>query len=278
MIVSLELDVQRKKDLFGKLYSLFHPYDITAKIRKQNKVSLLQLRCVSYRSKMNLHKLLPFLSGCSNQVLCSSELDLKDMPLQRFESSDLTVRLMMNFVCHVLDSADMSPREIRIGLYDPTAAFADLTDRLLPYTSRLTVVSDLPRYYEIKSDMLMDEFGIPLFVSAEASALSSCDIVIAPLSIRRPLPISSHTAVFSAERPALSLGYDVFFDYIVDVPYKYQRIQPESLGNLYYLSALYTLCGVRELDKLVPEQCSDGNGLFSADRLSRRLLNIRKSA
>ena len=249
MIVSLELDVQRKKDLFGKLYSLFHPYDITAKIRKQNKVSLLQLRCVSYRSKMNLHKLLPFLSGCSNQVLCSSELDLKDMPLQRFESSDLTVRLMMNFVCHVLDSADMSPREIRIGLYDPTAAFADLTDRLLPYTSRLTVVSDLPS-----------------------------DIVIAPLSIRRPLPISSHTAVFSAERPALSLGYDVFFDYIVDVPYKYQRIQPESLGNLYYLSALYTLCGVRELDKLVPEQCSDGNGLFSADRLSRRLLNIRKSA
>ncbi len=272
------LDVKREKSLTlsRRLRSLFQPYEITARVKKQNKVTVLYLCYHAYRGEIRYKKLYEYAVGAPKTILCSQELDLSRTPFRRFESNALDKCLMQNFVLHLLRETGRLSQPLRIAYYDPMAENPAYLGKLLQETSALTVVSSMPRFYERESERLMEQWGVPLLVTNTPEGLSNCDILIAPDTITRHLPLSERTLVFTTARPAVSLKGTVIYEYFPEFPYRYQRLRAQTVAEGYFLSALYSLGGVKELAGLLPEKCGDGNTLYTADRLVQRLRHLKE--
>ncbi len=263
---------------WARFKARFHPYEITAGLRKHRKTSVLQVKYEIYRGGLQWQKLLPYLAGCRKQLLCDPDIDLSGTSFTRFENTAYTLRLMQNFVVTMLEQAAVSPHDLKIAYYDPMAVYPEMVTALASYTSCLTIVTDMPRFYENQSDRLMSLYGIPLSISNCVEALAGSDLILSTEVIDAPWPLTAQSIVFTVKPPLVSLKGTILSDYRVDLPYPYQRLKPPKVNNVYFLSALYSLCGVKDIEKLVPYQCSDRQSLFTSDRLSQRLRALRQSA
>ena len=151
-------------------------------------------------------------------------------------------------------------------------------EQLLDIFPDLTVVTDMPKYYEVFADNLLNEKGLVLTVSNDPEQLAQRDIAVTSCAIDRTMPLPSRCLVFSPQKPLISTKYTVLWDYSVKVPYKYLALLPDGIEDMYFLSALYTLAGVRSLARLIPASASDGNEIFTSERLIKSLCSVRKSA
>ncbi len=271
MIAAIEVVDKRPKGPVKKLRSLFHPYELSARVKKQNKISILQLTYKQYRGAFRIERLVPYLRGCSRNLLCSKELDAELSPFRRFECCDFAEIMMLNFVKDILKKAEPFSRPLKIAYLDPMGNYPETAESLLEHTSELTVVTNVPRFYETVSDKLSEEKGASLIVSNTIDALSDCDILLCSEAVDIHLPLPADAIVFCVEKPCVSLKNTVVYEYCVPVPYKYQRLKPDHLDDFYFLSALYSLCSADELSRLVPISCADGDAVYSAERLSGRL-------
>ncbi len=271
MLTVLNIEKNSSKNFMQKIKSLFRPYEISAAVKKQNKISVLYIKYRLNRGKINYKKIYDYAIGAPKTVLCSGELELENTPFRRFESIEYACVMMQNAVCDILKRADVSPDSLKIAYYDPMADHPLFAEKLSEFTSQLMVITNMPGFYEKESERLSDSIGVSLIVSDSPERLSDCDILISPERIETKLPLSEKTIVFTSARPSVSLKGTVLYEYFPEFPYKYQRLRPENIDGFYFLSALYTLCGVKELGKLIPSACCDGQILYTAERLVQRI-------
>ena len=274
MLLVLDVKNDPHPTLSRRIRSLFRPYEIVVRVRKQNKVTFLFMRYHAYRGNIRFRKIYERSIGASKTILCSPELNLTHTPFRRFESTELTKCLMQNLVLRLV--RELSSLKLRLGVYDPMGENPSLPEALLQEASTVTVVTNMPRFYERESERLLHTQGVPLRVSRNPESLSACDLVICPEAITQHLPLSNRALVFTTEKPSVSVKGTVLYEYFPPFPYRYNRLRTRLLEDTYVLSALYTLCGVKELDKLVPESAGDGHTLFSAERLEQRLLHEKE--
>ena len=273
MLTVLEIERNNNKTFMQKIASLFHPYDISTTIKKHNKISVLCIKYRLNRGKIRYKKIYDYAICAPKTVICSNELELENTPFSRFESDEYARIMMQNAVCDILGRAAVSPNSLRIAYYDPMADAPLFTEKLSEFTSQLMVITNMPRFYEKESERLSESIGASFTVNNSPERLSDCDILICPKRIDTKLPVSEKTIIFTSSKPAVSLKGTVIYEFFPEFPYKYQRLKPESIDGVYFLSALYSLGGAKELAKLVPAACGDGQILYTAERLAQRIRN-----
>lgn len=278
MIITLEIQDKRPKKLLQKLKAVFRPCEINARIKKQNKISVLQLTYKLYRGRPDMKKLAPFLVGCGDTIVCSKNCNINIAPYKRFENGSFAQVMMLNFVKDILARTDISPLRIKIAYYDPMGRYPYTAEALLEYCPGLTVVTNTPKFYETFSERLSEESGCSLIVSNTIDSLRDCDILLCSEAPDIHFPLSDDTIVFYASQPQIKQNGTSVYEYKTAVPYKYQRVRPEYIDEFSFLSALYTLCGVKELENLVPSAGADGEDIYTAERLVSRLTGVSRSA
>lgn len=267
------LDVQKNKccSFTDKIKSLFRPYEINADILTKNEIAVLYIKYLQKRGDIRFKKIYNYTIGAPKTILCKDDLSLINTPFSRFESDDFNIAMMKNFICTMLKKANIPPSELKISFFDPNAEFPLFAEKLLCYTSELTVVSNMPKFYENEAERHMNELGVSMIVSNSLKKLNSCDILICPSKIKVPLPTTSRSLIFTSHKPLVSVSGTVITRYIPEFPSKYNNIKPECIENLYFLSALYTLCGIIELENLEPLQCECNGSVFSQNQIIRHI-------
>ena len=278
MIVTLGIKDKRPKKLSQKIRAVFRPCEIKARIKKQSRISVLQLSCELYRGKPDMKRLYPFLRGRGTDIVCAKDTDADLTPYRRFESRELSQMMMLSFVRDLLLRTDGAGQGFRIAVCDPMGVCPQIAEELLGICAGLTVVTNRPKFYQTVSEGLYEEKGASLIVSDTIDALRDCGIVLCCEAPDIHYPLSRDAVVFSAAKPLVALNNTVIYDYRVAVPYKYQRLRPEYLDEFTFLSALYSLGGVRELERLVPSYGADGEDVYTPERLLSRLSVLRRTA
>ena len=278
MIVSLNVERCRCKSIAEKIHSLFIPYRIDARIRKKNHISVLQMNYTAMRGRIRYRKLFPYMAGTKKVVLCDKDTDLSDSGVKRFENNDFCLTMITSFLRNMFSGNEHIVSGIKSAYYDPMGEHPETAEQLLDIFPDLTVVTDMPKYYEVFADNLLNEKGLVLTVSNDPEQLAQRDIAVTSCAIDRTMPLPSRCLVFSPQKPLISTKYTVLWDYSVKVPYKYLALLPDGIEDMYFLSALYTLAGVRSLARLIPASASDGNEIFTSERLIKSLCSVRKSA
>ena len=201
MLTVLNIEKNSSKNFMQKIKSLFRPYEISAAVKKQNKISVLYIKYRLNRGKINYKKIYDYAIGAPKTVLCSGELELENTPFRRFESIEYACVMMQNAVCDILKRADVSPDSLKIAYYDPMADHPLFAEKLSEFTSQLMVITNMPGFYEKESERLSDSIGVSFIVSDSPERLSDCDILISPERIETKLPLSEKTIVFTRARP-----------------------------------------------------------------------------
>lgn len=278
MIVTLLVEKRKNRNIAEFLSSLFVPFKISSRVRKQYHVSVLQIRYQLMRGKINFGWLYPCLSGKDLMVLCDKNTDLSSTKLTRFESSDFNRAMMLSFIRNMNENGKLELSGVRAAYFDPMGEHPDEAEQLAEILPGLMVITDMPKYYEIFADNLMDEKGLVLTVSNDYGQFTDKQLVVTSGAIDRNLPLSSQSIVFSPERPLVSTKCSVLWKFAVETPQKYSRLKPDWIDDEYFLSALYSLEGIKKLESLIPDSAGSGNESFTDESLIRRLCAIKKSA
>ncbi len=267
MLVVLDVQKIYSKDLKQKVKSFFRPYKITKKIVSNGDISILNICYKQYRGGIKFNKIYDHTIGESKTILCSDDISLKATPFKRFDRNEFNIIMMENFVCDILKKCCDNSNDIKISFYDPEAEYPLFVEKLLKYTSNITVVSNMPRFYENESERLMNTIGASPIVSNSLERLSPCNILICPSKIKVRLPTNQDSLIFTSYKPLVSTKGIVITKYYPEFPVKYIEIKPDCTDELYFLSALYTLCDKVNLAKLQPVKCGNESFDFLKDDL-----------
>ncbi len=260
MLIALEIQKMYNKTFKEKIKALFRHYTIEKNIKSCGDISVMNICYKQYHGDINFKKIYRCTVGESKTILCSDDISLKNTPFQRFNRNEFNLKMMENFVCDVLEQCTEQYDNLKISFFDPDAEFPLFAEKLLRYTSSLNVVSNMPRFYENESERVMNRTGASYIVSNSIERLAPCDILICPPKIKVHLPTTADTIIFTSYKPLVSTKGIVISRYYPEFPEKYLSIKPECTDGLYFLSALYTLCGKSGLGKLDTVKC--GNEYF----------------
>ncbi|MDD6489089.1 MAG: hypothetical protein PUG48_04670 [Clostridia bacterium] len=266
MLVVLDIRKDELHSFMQKLKAIFRPYEISADIIAKNDIAVLHIRYKQKRGSIRFNKIYKYTVGVPKTVLCSNDLSLTDTPFTRFESDEFNIQMMKNFICSALKTADIPPSELKISFFDPTAEYPLFAEKLLNFTSCMTVVSNMPKFYENESERHLNELGVSTIVSNSTEKLTPCDILICPSKIKVHLPTKTSSLIFTGHRPLVNVSGTVITRYTPEFPVKFKEIKPECVDDFYFLSALYTLCGITELEKLTPQSCECDTAKFSLEQ------------
>ncbi len=277
MLVSLEIQKIYCKTLQQKIKSFFRPYKIIKKITSDGDISVLNICYQQFHGNIKFKKIYDHTIGESKTILCSDDISLKGTPFTRFNRNEYNIKMMENFICNVLENCSEQCDNLKISFYDPNAEYPLFVEKLLKYTSQITIVSNMPKFYENESERMMREIGASYIVSNSVDKLSPCDILICPSKIKVHLPTVRDSLIFTAYKPLVSTSGVVVTKYYPSFPIKYMELKPECIDELYFLSALYTLCEKTHLEKLIPIRCGNENFDFLKEDVIHYIINNHHS-
>ncbi len=271
MITVLNILKENEHTFSDRIKGLFFPYRIETELKRRGNISVYSLVYHRRRGDIRFDKIYEKCIGLNKVLLCDKNVNLFNTHFRRFESYGLQRRLMINYLCHILELAEISPDNLIISYYDPNGSHPSVLQELLEFTSDITVVTDMPAFYEKEAQRISDDNGAVIRVSNEISALYPCDILIAPDVIRKNIPTARSTLVFTVDRPYVPIKGNIIYRYPSDYPKELCELCPEGTELWYFMSAMYTICKQKQLGELVPDSCSDLYMTFSADMMIRQI-------
>ncbi len=267
------IKTEKPSSLPEKIAFWLHPFRLETEIRQAEDIRLRIIRYIQRHPPVRLDLIEKQMNAEEPVILCEKGLSLKDSSLKRFEGLKLNTCLLKNFVQEVLKELGEYSRELTISFYDPMAEHADFAGELLAYTSNVKVITEQPRYYENESDKLLEEKGTSFIVSNSCSRIAPCDLLVAPVRIKRPLPTAPATPVFTISKPLVSTPGWVLTRYYPDFPEKWKKLLPLEMDLLYVLSGLYELYDREEAAQWIPKVCATEGERYSIETVRKRLLS-----
>lgn len=272
MPVVLRIIDEPQTNAVKKFFKIFIPNRPKVEKLEAEGVNLKSITYSKRNNKIPWKKISKIIREDSEYVLCNKGIRVPAIyGIQRFSSNELYRHLCENAVISVLDNLNINPSKINIALYDPRAAYSDLLEILLQYSSQISVVSNHIEFYENESTELMEEYGVAVLVSDNISSLDESHLVIAPDKVRVNLGLPNNTVLFTAEEPGLNLGCVVISGYKVNTPIKYKKLIPEDMEDEYFLSYLYSENKLYELATLIPVYCILDNRAKTINEISEVL-------
>lgn len=250
MITVLSVTDKPPQNIHEKIRAVFKPCTVSATQISEKNFSLLHIRYQRHRGGIRFKKIYPLALGSPKEIICSAELDLSGTPFVRFENHELTERLFFNAVRSIFKSLNFKPENLSLTLYDSEGKFSYFAEFLLQYAVDVTVITNATEFYEKEAHRYMDNFGASLRIQSQING--SVSFLVSPSRMGQTLPLEQNTLVFTPYKPSVGLNGLVFDKMTVQPPPIFQRLKPDEVDNLTFLSALYSLEFCRELGKLKP--------------------------
>lgn len=225
---------------------------VEIRIVRARGVTLKHITYISSSGEVRLEKTDAAVGEQRDQLLCSDKLIFPHRSgYKRFCSQRFSVRLCTNMALSVLMRCQNSAA-LRVGIYDPTGENADFLLSALLYSSDVVAVTCCADAYRDVAAQALEELGASALITSRKDELARCHLIIAPDTVREPLPIYSDSIVLTTSCPETDLQGRVYYRYGFRMPNGFDSIKPDELDEEYFCSALYTLGSQYELGSIVP--------------------------
>lgn len=238
-------------------------------------LAVRHIACLHNRGKIPYEKIRRLALEEAHRLLTDESLVFpKDVPLRRFESSELRCRLCLNMALEVLKALSKRQMDIKVGIFDPRGRIADGAGSLLHYTKSIRVVTACTELYSAEASRLMEESGAVMNVSRRLKALSELNLILAPIPLVVNLPVRNDALILTVARPKLSQSCACFYRYDVSLDEELKGLMPQGFESEYFASALYELLGRFDLGSYIPQAVRGESGVHTLVSLTKYLMNI----
>lgn len=168
--------------------------------------------------------------------------------IRPFRGAALQRELMLSTALHLLRTASIPPRHVRIGIYDPNALVPQLAAVFLPYAADVRVVTARMEAYAVQEQLAMDNYGATLPMSREPEALNGSTLLLAPEGIGHVFP--RVRGLILSGVPEMHAG--VVGGYVPQTTPACLAALPQGCDPWEFLAGLYERSGMRELVRRPP--------------------------
>lgn len=181
--------------------------------------------------------------------------------IKPFRGVELQRKLMSHAAAALLKNVAVSPRLVRISVYDPQAAMPDLPLLLVPFAADIRVCTNRPERYAPQKHAAMREYGAVLTVTTRAGQLNESLLVLAPDANPSDCAWLKHLATTGGFVMTAAAAEEIRHFEFTEVIHGYIPHASESLlsdvpagcGPIQFLSGLYELSGARQLGANPPK-------------------------
>ena len=170
------------------------------------------------------------------------------MGIRPFRGVALQRELMLSTALHLLRTASIPPRHVRIGIYDPNALIPQLAAVFLPYAADVRLVTARTEAYAVQEQLAMDNYGAALPLSREPETLNGSTLLLAPQGIGHLRP--RVRGLILSGIPEIHPG--VVGGYVPQASSACLAALPQGCDAWEFLSGLYECSGMRELVRRPP--------------------------
>ena len=182
----------------------------------------------------------------ASRIVAPRSIPLPDVgKLQRFLPCSMTSVLTFNTAVHTLKNADIPPDSISITVSDYGARQASELCRILPFASRIRVITAYPERYALPCEKAFNDYGASVVIRSCYEPSSKPDIIIC--CDGRLSPHGSEAAVFSHKSKAF--GKLHFKGSGTELREAHRAIIPENIDPVDFTGAVTELCGSSEYKK-----------------------------
>lgn len=267
MLTSLTIENLIAENIFVAFIYRLRGNKINVDIKSARGAVLRQVTYLNRTGRIDWDALDRVIGNQRNHLLCSEKIALpKELGYRRYDNTPFLGRLAINMAGFVLGRCgENCPKT---GIYDPKGDYCELIGEIVRQSDAL-IVTDFPEKYEDIAERLSREYGVSLRLSCERSALSECELVVAPSKICEPIPLRDSAVILTCAPPAVCLSGAVYYRYHFRMPNMLERLKPAELSPAYFVGALFTKARRYELGSIIPTSCSGETSSQTVKSLER---------
>lgn len=239
------LNVDKKKLTFPeKIFKFLAKDDYIIKTVPVFKGAPFYVLNVYVCDSINWELITEYAGKCAKRLLVSSELTVPpNKEIGVYKSNLLYNKAFQNTLLQILKNNKLNENPQHIAICDKNAKYTDFAEKLTPFASRLTVVTENKEKYLRLCDKILENTGLCI------SVLSNFDDA--------KIKIDTEKNIISVDTEKdfinISRGENLLADEI------YQKLLPHGIDSEDFYSALYELCGVFSLGECIFESVTVNN-------------------
>lgn len=236
--------LKRKRSILEKLFKFLAYDDYSVVSVPVFKGAPFYLLTVTLTQDVDWDKIIECTGKCSQRLLFSQEIQLpKNKQIGIFKSQLLYNKLFQNTILEIIRNSFNNSTGEHIAISDVSGNNKDFITRLIPYASRLTVVTSRKDTYIDLCDGILEKTGLCISLLSEFP-----DAKIKIDTDKNIVSINTNTDFLN-----ISTGEGINADKL------YKSILPEGVNEYDFYSALYELCGVFSLGECIFETVTVNN-------------------
>ena len=238
------LEIKERENTYkAKLHDLFYGAEVTQqKITPEKALPFYIVSTYKYKGKLPWKEIEKICGKLfSKAVLPSGITPDENTKIKSYRPSVLPLRALFFGAVRFLKS---TKQKHSITVFDENGILCSFLE-MLAFASEITVVTNEKELYEEVSSKILYDYGISVAVfepSQKKTPLGSAVISCQSSNI----PLTYPGLLFTLEKRK-TLCTNVFCSRKIILPEKYDRLVPENTDRLLFASALYELCGAKEL-------------------------------
>lgn len=272
MITVLNIQESLPSGMIEKIKSFMVPYSIDTSFCSGKMANIFMINYTRRKGKIRFDKIYKSCIGKPKTVLCNENILPDNIPFKRFSDTEFQTIMMKNMVIDLLKRTGQT--DLKITFYDPFAEYPSFIPELLKYVTVLTVISNMPRFYENEAERIMSETGASIIVKNDIEQLLPTDILIATVPIDKEINVGNNELIFTVQKPLAACRGNIFYDYKLYIPSEIICKIPDSIDESYFAGALFLLCNIKELKKITPYACRYGQKLIGTDEICNILKKV----
>ena len=168
--------------------------------------------------------------------------------LRAFQPKRLPLLLCLRAAQHALRTAGVPARELRVTVVDTKGALSHAMELLVPLAGSLRVYTPDFSLYRAAAARLLHRYGATLILSDSAGCFAQSHVVVA--DDLRLFTGREQGLIFTPDTETSLQGCRVVRCHLPQLPEAYAKLCPAGIDPLLFASALYELCGVKEMERL----------------------------
>ena len=273
MLTSLDIKTPQYNSIIKQCLSKLMFDSMKVEVKTDGELEVRHIEYINRNGHINWKKLDKEIKAQRNRILCNANVELpKNLGFKRFSSKEFEYRLCTNLALSVL--CQLKNCSLNVGVFDADVSFCSLMKYLLKYTDSVVVVSGETDVYKEVGEQLLNEIGAPIRVSKSLRSLDNCDLIIAPKGLPNDAVFKEDAVVLTTKKPNKHYSSTVVYDYRIELDETLSKLCPECLSQVYFASALYTMCHMYKLGSTVPSLCVTENKVHTPSSLKVLVQNI----
>jgi len=186
---------------------------------------------------------------------CSASRAQLEPGLRAFAPRRLPLLLCLRTAQQILQAAQAPARQLCVTVVDSKGLLARHLEPLVPLAGSLRVFTPEPSAYRAAAEQLQRRYGVTLVISDSPACFAQSHVVVAEdlrlftgrergLILSPPLILTPDTGAAPPGCRAARCGDPV-------LPEAYSRLCPPGIDPLRFACALFELCGVKEMERLL---------------------------